>query len=188
MIQTADKQQNLGDQCLDSASVEAIELILQYGANPDAICDTRSPEERRQITEIPNAFMSIEEILGRVHPDKSRLLTLLAEARERRAERQRDVGIPGQQDTDTTWLAWDPQSTVPGATNDVEFRSDCPESASGVMEPRGDRLEARSGGVELPRDRSETPGESMEPRIGKPELRKRKRRWRLWEFLKRILI
>lgn len=163
MIHAADNRQKLGQQCLDSASVETIDLLLQYGANIDAFCDTRSPDEPGYLTEPQGLPMSVEEILRRVYPDKSRLLTLLAEARERRSRRQLGTGITEWQDTGTTLPALHPQRALLGVQSDL-LRSDCVETTSGIVETRGDWLKTR--------------GE-------KPEPEKRKRRRRLWAFLKR---
>lgn len=157
VIHTADNRQELAHQCLDSTSIETIELLLQYGANIDAFCNKRSPDERGQVTETQSPPMSVGEILRRVHPDKSRLLTLLAEARERRLRWQLHTGILEWQDTGTILRALDLQRTSLKVQSDA-LRSDYVKTTRTIVETQCE----------------------------KPEPEKRKRGWRLWAFLNRV--
>lgn len=201
LVQRANNQQKQGHKCLDSASVQTIELLLQYGANTDAVCDTRPPKERRHATRAPGCFISAEEILRRVYPDKSHLLTLLAEAHNMRARRRTRNSIPERQDTGITSPAWDPQCLALEPRGDVELRSGRVEPGKEIVDPRGNSLaaqnvclglggdmsEIRGNRSEIRGGRLEIRGEGLEPRIKMPESGKRKRRQRLWAFLERIL-
>lgn len=162
VIHTADNQQKLVHQCLDSVSIETIELLLQYGANIDAFCDKRSPDERGQVTETRSPPMSVGEILRRVYPDKSRLLTLLAEARERRSRWQLHTGILELQDTSTTLRALDLHRTSLKVQSDA-LRSDYVKATGRIVETQGVEIQCQ-----------------------KPEPEKRKRGWRLWAFFNRV--